>query len=376
MGMLRARELIAAIALTAIFAGSARSEPAAATQPALAFTAQTVAPAKRQGAVNVAGGAWRCQGTTCSRMGPQTLLSVDACKALAHEVGAIRSYGYPAKRLDAGELSKCNEGLAAAAPAPAQPALFTAHTVAPARRQGAVNVPGGVWRCQASTCTRTGPETLLSVDVCKDLARQVGALNAYSRPGKSLTADELGKCNEGLAAAAPPPAQPLQFTAETAARARRQGAVNVPGGTWRCAASTCTRSGPESLLSVDNCKALTKEVGAVRVYGYPAKKLAPDDLGKCNEGLVASAPPPAPPPPAPPPGGPGADPSAPFTPITVRAATIRYTGGTPATFAFTPLRVTTGVVRYQGGGTAAATPPFTPLVQRTDTITYVGRPAP
>ena len=191
--MLRARELIAAIALTAIFAGSARSEPAAATQPALAFTAQTVAPAKRQGAVNVAGGTWRCQGATCSRTGPQALLSVDACKALAHEVGAIRSYGYPAKRLDAGELSKCNEGLAAAAPAPAQQALFTAQTVAPARRQGAVNVPGGVWRCQASSCTRTGPETLLSVDVCKDLARQVGALNAYSRPGKSSHGRRAGQ---------------------------------------------------------------------------------------------------------------------------------------------------------------------------------------
>jgi hypothetical protein len=368
------RAAIIAIALTAISVEAARGEPAAATQPALAFTAQTVAPAKRQGNVNVAGGAWRCQGATCSRMGPQTLLSIDACKALAHEVGAIRSYGYPAKRLDAGDLSKCNEGLAAAAPAPAQPALFTAQTVAPARRQGAVNVPGGVWRCQASSCTRTGPETLLSVDVCKDLARQVGALNAYSRPGKSLTADELGKCNEGLAAAAPPPAQPLQFTAEMAARARRQGAVNVPGGTWRCAASTCTRSGPESLLSVDNCKALTKEVGAVRVYGYPAKKLAPDEMSKCNEGLVASAPPPAPPPPAPPPGGPGADPSAPFTPITVRTATIRYVGSGTVAAPFTPVRVTTDTIRYVGGGTTAA--PFTPITVRTPTISFVGRGSP
>ena len=373
--MLRARELIAAIALTAIFAGSARSEPAAATQPALAFTAQTVAPAKRQGNVNVAGGAWRCQGATCSRTGPQALLSVDACQALAHEVGAIRSYGYPAKRLDAGELSKCNEGLAAAAPAPAQQALFTAQTVAPARRQGAVNVPGGVWRCQASSCTRTGPETLLSVDVCKDLARQVGALNAYSRPGRSLTADELGKCNEGLAAAAPAPAQQVAFTAQTVARARRQGAVNVPGGTWRCQQLTCTRTGPETLLSVDACKALAKEVGALNSYSYPARKLSPEDLSKCNEGLVASAPPPAPPPPAPPPpGGPGADPSAPFTPMTVRTDTIRYQGSGTTAAPFTPVRVTTDTIRYVGSGTTAA--PFTPMTVRTPTISFVGRGSP
>jgi hypothetical protein len=178
-----------------------------------------------------------------------------------------------------------------------------------------------------------------------------------------------------LAAAAPAPAQQVAFSAQTVARARRQGAVNVPGGTWRCQQSTCTRTGPETLLSVDACKDLAKEVGALNSYSYPARRLSPEDLSKCNEGLVASAPPPAPPPPAPPPpGGPGADPSAPFAPITVRTPAIRYVGSGIAPAPFTPVRVRTDTIRYVGGGTAPA--PFTPIVVRTPTISYVGPASP
>jgi hypothetical protein len=258
--------------------------------------------------------------------------------------------------------------------APSQTFPFTAQTVAPAKRQGAINVSGGVWRCQGLTCTRDGPASLLSVDVCKELVREVGALNAYSYPGKKLDADELRRCNESAAVGTPAPSQQVQFTAVTVAPAKRQGAVNVANGVWQCRQSTCTRTGLDSLLSVDVCKALAKEVGAVGSYGYPAKKLAPDELSKCNEGLVASGAPPAPPTPgSPAPGTPPApDLSAPFRPVTVRTDTIRY-AGSGVSVSFTPVTVRTDTIRFVGSGAAAA---FTPVIVRTDPLTYVGRTSP
>jgi hypothetical protein len=273
-----------------------------------------------------------------------------------------------------------------------KPISFTAQTTAPAKRQGVVQVPAGVWTCQGASCFRTGPENLLNVDACKALAREVGAIRFFGHPGKGLSLAELTKCNEGqvasTAAPAPPaPQKPISFTAQTTAPAKRQGVVQVPAGAWTCQGTSCSRTGPENLLSVDACKTLAKEVGAIHSFGYPGKGLSAAELAKCNEGQVASTAPPAPSAPAPPAPGTPSTPSAPpapggaagaerpFSPISVRTASIQYTGGPPATTIFKPLSVTTSALRYQGG-TATASPPFAPITLRTDTISYTGRVGP
>jgi len=79
-----------------------------------AYLAETVAPAKKQGAVQVGNLKWLCQGTRCTISGPWPNPGVSACKALAQQVGAIKSYGHANKQLMAAELQQCNAGVATA----------------------------------------------------------------------------------------------------------------------------------------------------------------------------------------------------------------------------------------------------------------------
>jgi len=79
-----------------------------------AYLAETVAPAKKQGAVQVDNLKWQCQGTRCTISGPWPNPAVGTCKALAQQVGAIKSYGHANKQLTPAELQQCNAGLAAA----------------------------------------------------------------------------------------------------------------------------------------------------------------------------------------------------------------------------------------------------------------------
>jgi hypothetical protein len=77
---------------------------------AYVYTAQTNEPARRQGAVVAAGLTWSCQGQTCSISGPWDRPAVEACRALADQVGPIASYGRPGMMLSASELAVCNAG--------------------------------------------------------------------------------------------------------------------------------------------------------------------------------------------------------------------------------------------------------------------------
>lgn len=94
---------------------------AAATE--YTYTAETLAPAQKQGIVKAGGLSWRCQGARCTVTGPWASPGVGACKALAREVGEIRSYGRAGRQLAAAELRQCNAGVAASArPPPARDA--------------------------------------------------------------------------------------------------------------------------------------------------------------------------------------------------------------------------------------------------------------
>lgn len=61
-----------------------------------------------------------------------------------------------------------------------------------------------VWRCAADACTTSEANVdTLSVNTCKALARQVGAITAFRGVSRELSAAELERCN---AVARPAPA--------------------------------------------------------------------------------------------------------------------------------------------------------------------------
>jgi hypothetical protein len=79
------------------------------------YVAETNAPAVEQGAVTASGVQWQCQGVRCTASGPWPKPEVAACKALANEVGRIKSYGHKGARLNAAQLAECNTTAAATA---------------------------------------------------------------------------------------------------------------------------------------------------------------------------------------------------------------------------------------------------------------------
>jgi hypothetical protein len=81
---------------------------------AVAYVAQTVTGASRQGAFSAGGILWQCAGNRCTATGPAFPPAVSACAELARVVGRMESYAYGANRLI--EIAQCNAaaGLAGA----------------------------------------------------------------------------------------------------------------------------------------------------------------------------------------------------------------------------------------------------------------------
>ncbi len=176
----------------------------------------------RTGAVRAGTLTWQCAGNRCTVSGPWKAPAVSACKALASEVGRLRSYGRIGAELSAAELKECNRSAAesafasAGALAAAQQAAragrnsripnanggvaaagastqLVAETVAPARAHGAVRLANGdMWNCSESRCTADGGVTVAR---CFVLAHEVGRIRSVAGPGGSLSAAELRTCN-------------------------------------------------------------------------------------------------------------------------------------------------------------------------------------
>jgi hypothetical protein len=61
-----------------------------------------------------------------------------------------------------------------------------------------------VWNCLGDTCSAgLAPDDALGVSGCKELAKQVGRLTAYSFDHKSLDDKSLAKCNAAAKASLP-----------------------------------------------------------------------------------------------------------------------------------------------------------------------------
>lgn len=96
-------------------------------------------------------------------------------------------------------------GMIAASAYAATAHTYTAETHANASKQGKVTAGPLEWQCKSRRCTIKGPWDAPTVDACRALAQQVGAIKSYGRSGKKLNAQELAQCNTGLAVPADKP---------------------------------------------------------------------------------------------------------------------------------------------------------------------------
>jgi hypothetical protein len=102
------------------------------------YTATTVAKPNKQGVVTASSIQWNCTATGCTTQGPWPVPGWSACKALAQQVGPIKTYGHPGRQLSPADLDRCNGTLAAQA----KPADDSAPVAANPPRTAASARPG------------------------------------------------------------------------------------------------------------------------------------------------------------------------------------------------------------------------------------------
>jgi hypothetical protein len=85
--------------------------PKKSTGPAV-YTAQTQQPMAKNAVIVADGISWQCQGDSCRAANEVKTPAPQTCRALALQVGALRSFSVAGQALSAGELAQCNAGSA------------------------------------------------------------------------------------------------------------------------------------------------------------------------------------------------------------------------------------------------------------------------
>ena len=81
--------------------------------------------------------------------------------------------------------------------------VITAKLEAPQTGQAKLIAASAVWNCAGDTCVANiAPDDATGVTGCKDLAKQVGRLTAYSTDFRALNGIALAKCNTAAKAPA------------------------------------------------------------------------------------------------------------------------------------------------------------------------------
>jgi hypothetical protein len=80
---------------------------------------------------------------------------------------------------------------------------ITAKLEAPQTGHAKLIAASAVWNCEGDTCVASiAPDDAVGVTGCKDLAKQVGRLSAYTADLRTLNATALAKCNTSAKAPA------------------------------------------------------------------------------------------------------------------------------------------------------------------------------
>ena len=185
---------------------------------------------------------------------------------------------------------------------PAAAAQKAPSPAAAARTRRNVTTKDLNWVCAGRKCKARGPAAAFSVGSCQSLARQVGALAAFSRAWKGLSGPQLTRCNTAaaaeprLAAKTPaafsatlkaPPAAAAQKAPSPAAAARTRRNVTTKDLNWVCAGRKCKARGPAAAFSVGSCQSLARQVGALAVFSRAGKELLGPQLTRCNTAAAA-----------------------------------------------------------------------------------------
>jgi hypothetical protein len=79
--------------------------------------------------------------------------------------------------------------------------VLTASLAQPVAKPTKVIAGDLLWACDGASCqTQVSDDRASSASLCRDLTKQVGAVNAYKVEGSAFAADQLAKCNAGRAA--------------------------------------------------------------------------------------------------------------------------------------------------------------------------------
>lgn len=81
---------------------------------------------------------------------------------------------------------------------------YVAVTEDTVRKEGTVQVGTLIWLCYGKRCTIHGSLDEQGVAACRALAREVGPIESYGRPGRVLESAELACCNQPDAGAVAP----------------------------------------------------------------------------------------------------------------------------------------------------------------------------
>lgn len=130
---------------------------AVSAQATAAYVAQIKQPTATTRVISAGTVRWQCQGNVCRAGGPAMGRPVDACRALAAQVGAIFSFAHDNRSLSSGELAQCNGGPSAGALVPGRTNSAAQGTVAPAPVPKVIAPPPPrAQTVQTGTLTMTG----------------------------------------------------------------------------------------------------------------------------------------------------------------------------------------------------------------------------
>lgn len=208
---------------------------------------------------------------------------------------------------------------------------YTAVTAEPARQQGTVNANNVIWHCRGTRCTASAPWPKPSVSTCSALAKVVGRIRTYGRPGYALSASEISQCTAVIA-----------------------GTASAPG-----VASSAIK--PVAPATGTKPASQTQTGGTAPSSGQGSERQSSSQPPQSSRPAQGSATPPS---------------AATFSPRSIRTAALRVTGtGATATIGagFTPVTIRTARLAITGtGATAAIGAGFVPRTLRTAPLSVTG----
>jgi hypothetical protein len=228
---MRTAQLIACAAIVAPMIGSILPQSALAQAGStFDYTAATFSEAARQGTVDATSIRWQCRGSRCTVSGPWPQPGVMACRALAQQVGRIKSYGHSGASLNASQLAECNDGAASPVVSnknvvvqpsqknlpPTKNKTLTPGPISGPQAGTMSDIPQAIlqngrpagrfqtarqdWYCDGTRCNIPGQSSPLSggdnsVDDCARLAQVAGRVTWFSDGIEIFDAANLARCN-------------------------------------------------------------------------------------------------------------------------------------------------------------------------------------